>query len=799
MGKMINQRDEQAERIAQAGGRKGRQVDPNNPMSPTGRGPRVRKPKATAENTTADPQPVALMGSRIDDLPGHARAGVNPDEAARERHRQRMGWFMSEGHRQGGNRMRMAKCEAFYDSEQWEYEEAQTLKDRGQEPVVYNEVKPTIDWLMGTERRTRIDFVVMAQDEGDEADEDAAIKTKILKYLDAVNQAAFERSWAAEDAFKAGIGWLEVGVRGDKSGPPVYVGAESWRNILWDSQGKRDGSDWRYLFRVKVVDYDVAIAIFPDKEVELARVVQDGDNITVASEFMGGLGSIVTGLDQFSPMADPLDDVTGRPVDFFNPRRRVLLLECWERRAVRRRPSADGLGDPVTFEIHVSIMTEHDTLIEARSPFKHDRFPFIPIWAYRNRRTGLPYSPIWPLIGPQVALNKRMSKSVFEANANQWEFDADAIDDEVMDANDIRAELNDPNGMAIYKPGTLAANKARPIQRGQYVQHQLELAGVDRMSIRAMSGVTGENRGENGNAVSGKAVLAKQDQGSLLTAELFDNLLFARKQEGDITLSVVEQYMVAPATIRVAEGIGKGEFVKINQPTNELDEQGQPVYRNDISRRQAHFVVGEQAWKQAYAEAAFESLLEVLSQLATAAPQAVINLLDLVFDMHPTLPKKRAIVQRIRDINGQTDPDAKLTPEEQAKREQQQAIAQKNFELQMALLQAQVKEAQGKGVKLDTEAVLNRLSAIYESAQAAQVISALPQVAPIADELLRSAGMPDLNGPQVIDQPQAPALTGTAAAQPQQPAGPADLPPDGAQPAPPANPAPEMSAQPGAM
>ncbi|MDV7394857.1 hypothetical protein RZS08_25960, partial [Arthrospira platensis SPKY1] len=140
----------------------------------------------------------------------------------------------------------------------------------GQNPVVYNEIKPTIDWLVGTERKTRVDFFVVAEDSDEEAQTDAELKTKLLKYLDDTNRTSFERSFAAEDAFKAGLGWLEVGLRGDKSGPPVYVGAESWRNILYDSQAqKRDLSDARYIFRIKVVDLDVAEALFPDKKAEL--------------------------------------------------------------------------------------------------------------------------------------------------------------------------------------------------------------------------------------------------------------------------------------------------------------------------------------------------------------------------------------------------------------------------------------------------------------------------------------------------------------------------------------------------
>lgn len=757
MAKKILQRDNQSEYDAT--------------MRATGR----RKPKAGTMLDTGDnarkgaripvgvPNDMALAARTATDQSylekGNPGTDLTGDQAARDRHETRKGWFLTEAHRQASNRQRMAKCEAYYDSEQWAYMDAQILKDRGQDPIVYNEVKPTIDWLMGTERRVRIDFVVMAEDnEGDteesadEADEDAQNKTKLMKWLDDSNLAPFERSWAAEDAFKAGIGWIEVGLRGDRTGAPVYQGAESWRNILWDSQAqKRDLSDARYLFRIKVVDLDVALAIFPDKKDALERCVQTGDTLQMFSEWFGGMGGLITGLDSFNSLEDPLDYITSKPVDMFNARKRVLLLECWSRDPVPRRPGAIGMGDPIEFRINVAIMTEHDTLIEGPSPYKHDRFPFIPVWAYRNRRTGLPYSPIWPLIGPQDGLNKRMSKSLFEANANQWEVETSAVDAEAMDLEEIRAELNDPNGMVVWAAGALGGSKVRKVEHGGKSAEQLMLAERDVVTIRSMSGVTGENRGERTNAVSGKAVLAKQDQGSLLTAELFDNQLLSRKMEGDMTLSVAEQGMAGPRVIPVVGG-KPGERVRLNQP------QADGSYLNDITKRRAKFVVGEQAWKQAYAEAAFESLLAVLSQLAPAAPQAVINLLDLVFDMHPTLPRKRAIVQRLRSINGQTDPDSKPTPEQQAQAAEKAAIAKAQFEAQMAQLIADVQEAQAKGAKLRSEAVLARLTSVYEAAQAATVIASMPQVAPVADELLKTAGFEDQGKDEtVIDTPAAPA------------------------------------------
>ena len=686
----------------------------------------------------------------VDGKPTGSLRSTDPREvlSKRERHEQRQSWFLAEAAKQAPNRAMMAKCEAFYDSEQWSSEDAQDVKDRGQNPVVYNEIKPTIDWMIGTERRSRVDFFVVAEDDGQDAEDDATNKTKLLKYLDDVNRAGFERSYAAEDMFKAGVGWLEVGLRGDKTGIPLFVGAVSWRDMLWDSNDRRrDLSNARYVFRIKIVDYDVALAIFPNDKEKIDKCVQDGDSVSVFSSWLSG-GGLISGLDSFGGNAEDLDFITSRPVDLFNPRKRVMLLECWSREPQRHPEPDNGLGDPVSYRMRVSIMTEHDTLIEAWSPFRHDGFPFIPLWAYVNRRTGLPYSPIRPLMGPQEALNHRMSKSLMEASSNQLKIEEGALA-ESMPLEELRDELNAPDGIMLFANGALSGNRVAERPNGGAATAQLQLADRDIMHIRGMSGVTGENRGEKTNAVSGKAVLAKQEQGSLLTAELFDNLLLARQMEGDLTLSVAEQHVRAPMTIRVAGDGSRMERTKINQP------QADGTYLNDITARRAHFVVGEAAWKQSSAQAMFDSLMEIFTQLAAAAPQVVINLLDVVFDMHPNMPRKKAILDRIRAMNGQTDPDGKVTPEQQQQMADQQAKAKAEYDATMAKLQADIKEAIAKGEKLDAEAMKSRLEALYISAQAAQTLVQIPGATPVADELLRSAVFKDAGGQGEVIPPGA--------------------------------------------
>ena len=338
-----------------------------------------------------------------------------------------------------------------------------------------------------------------------------------------------------------------------------------------------------------------------------------------------------------------------------------------------------------------------------------------------------------------------MSRSVWEAAKNQLKLEVSAVNSEVMDLEEIRDELDDPNGIAVFADGALASGRVQERDDLGKAQKQMALAERDINTIRQMSGVTGENRGLDTNATSGKAVLAKAEQGGLLTAELFDNLLLARQIEGELTLSVAEQFMITPRTIRVPGE--KWEYIKLNEPNAD------GTYRNDLAARRAHFVVGEQAWKQSYAEAAFEQLMQVFTQLASAAPNVVIAMLDVLFEIHPNLPKKQTLLQRIRSVTGQAGSDGKLTPEQQQAKQMQAQRAQAQFEAEMAQLRATVKEAEAKGEKLEAEGMAKRLEAIYMAAQAAQVAVQIPGAMPVADQILKSSGFQDRDGGDVAAVP----------------------------------------------
>ena len=666
--------------------------------------------------------------------------------AQSERHGRLKNMYLEELDRQHLNRQERMKWVRYYNNDQFTLERRRKLESVGLSPASNNMVRPIIEYLKGTERRGRVDFTVAPRKDSKEARESAQAKQELMKWLDYTNQTGFERSLATDQAFITGLGWLEVATRQDKSGPKVVSMAEDWRNMLHDSRGiTMDGDDWRYLFRTKVIDLDVAKAIFPNKAAELEKVAQKGAGAHLLGDW-SGTSAILGGNDTASSEASTYFVGT----DLYSTRDRVMLVECWTRDPVKRTDKhIGGLVDPVSWEINCTIITADDILVESKSPYKHGKFPFVPVWCYRDIDSGLPYSPIRDLVDVQDSLNSHLMRAKFLSHVNQIWIEAGAIGD-VMTLEQIEKEMRDPMGIAIFADGAIANGRVKKTEHGGDVQKMMMLAQADMDTMHRMSGVTPENRETSADSLSGKSRALKAEQGAILTTAIFDNLLRARGLEGVLTLATAEQYMLHELAVPVS---GKGPARKFSTLNQWDAEQGRFV--NDMAADESEFQVGEQAWKQFHAEAMYDSLMQVLGQLASSAPQVVVALLDVVFEMHPTLPNKEKVLQRVRGATGMRDEDTELTPEQQAAMQQQQQVAQAQFQAQMAQLQATIREAEAKGEKLEAEAMAKRLESLYMAAQAAQVLAANPDIARAADELAKASGFKDIGSMAGLIDPAA--------------------------------------------
>jgi hypothetical protein len=672
-------------------------------------------------------------------------------------------WLDQERERQAANRYQMALDEDYYDSMQWTEEDAIALLERGQAPLVYNEIKPTIDWLIGTERRSRIDYKVLPRRADPESLNDAKLKTMLLKYLSDVNSAPFSRSAAFASAVKAGVGWIEVGVRGDPTDELLYTRNEDWRNIYYDSNSvEMDYSDARYLFRMRWLDDDVAMAYFPERAHLIEESIQNNHSIaTLDDEEIWYMGARVT-----QPGHDYASASTGkyRPYDSsvysWSRRSRVKLVECWYKEPILKRRFTNGefegevfdknnqehieslkggysLYDKLEMEVRCAIFCDGGLLFDGKSPYRHNRIPFVPVWCYRRRRDNAPYGKIRDLRDPQDDLNKRHSKALWILSTNRVVADEDAVED----WDELREEVARSDSVIVKKKGY-----ELKIERDvELAEEHLMMMDRDVNHIRNTGGVNNENLGRQSNVTSGVALQERKESGSVTTTLVFDNFRFAIQQAGQMELALVEQYYTAPKVVRITGERGNARFEEINT----VDEEGNIL--NDITKFQADFVVSEQDYRSSLRQAMFESLFEVVSRIAAINPQAALNLLDLVVEM-ADLPNRDELVQRIRKLNGQADPDAEPTPEEQEAMQRQAALQEEQMQLTLDTMREQLRKLSAEADSLDAKALRERITAFYSALQAGGVITTLPGAAQAADVIMHDAGFePRSNEQAAID------------------------------------------------
>jgi hypothetical protein len=195
-----------------------------------------------------------------------------------------------ERDRQSVNRMQMAVDEDFYDGLQWTEEDAAELIARGQAPLVFNKVKPTMNWMLGTEKRTRFDYKILPREESDVGG--AEVKTKVFKYL---SDATGCRSNAARPSrSRPARAW--AGSRRASTPSPGRNHLRGRRELAQRAarqHGRRSWtmSDGRYLFRWRWLDLDVAEAMFPNRVGCLRSAAMNADEIAERDEDIWYLGA----------------------------------------------------------------------------------------------------------------------------------------------------------------------------------------------------------------------------------------------------------------------------------------------------------------------------------------------------------------------------------------------------------------------------------------------------------------------------------------------------------------------------
>lgn len=657
---------------------------------------------------------------------------------------------------------RQADKEAeYYDGNQLTPEQIDEYEGRGFAPLITNLIKPTIDVVLGMEAKSKTDWVVRAEEGEMNADLAEVLNAKLHK-AEVASRADRAFSDAYADAIKVGLGWVEVSRASDPLENPHRVRRIHRREIYFDWRSSEpDLSDARFLVRKRWLDEDTASALFPEAK-ELIGYALSGwstwDGVAAMKE--------ASGLD----LARALDVQRGFSIEQYewlnSVRKRIAAYEVWYRTIVKghvfRTPDGrmiefDRNNDehiaaafagyiapmPAIFKkVRRSWWLGPHRVSDTPSPYKHNAFPYIPIWGFREDRTGTPYGMIRGMLSPQDEINARRSKMLWLLNARRVIADTDSV----TDHDEARDEVGRPDAYIKLNPGRRPDSRFDVEDGGALATQQFQVLEAAKVEIQQASGVFQSMLGDaRGGASSGIAVNSLIEQGVTTLAEINDNARFAKRLIGEQLLELVVDDLAkaGPAVVTVGEDDQKRQ-IPINQPGT--DEFGQQTTINDVTKARVSVVIDDAPTSPTVRMQQMQTLAEMVK---AAPPQVQGVIYDMVVDAMD-VPNKREIVKRIRSAMGVMGPDgqpidpaaAQAMQAMQAMQEQMQAGAQQ-YEQIIAELQSQLEQANLKLANKDGELQIKEREVGIKEADVA-VKAAAAQVDPAQVQALVSQAIAPL-------------------------------------------------------
>lgn len=357
-----------------------------------------------------------------------------------------------------------------------------------------------------------------------------------------------------------------------------------------------------------------------------------------------------------------------------------------------------------------TVSTRDVTLFEGYNPIDHFTVvPFFPIHR-RGNTAGL----LDDAIDPQDMLNKAVSQyqRIVNTSANSgWMFEQGSLVN--MTAADLE-ERGSETGLVIeYRQGAQPPAKIQPNQVPQ---------GVDRFidwSLRAIRDVTGINEAmlDPGKNQSGVAIQARQFIAQQQLAVPLDNLARTRHMLYSRALKLIQKYVTDERIVRIAEKGIDGNTVY--QPVTINQQMPDGSIANDMTAGSYDVVITDKPLTVTWENSEFEQAMEMRKN--------GVRVPDWVPVKHSNLADKGEILKELRDNEPPPDPVAQA---------------------EAALKQAQARQA-------DANATAKQIEAQFSATTAANLVVQQPSIAPIADQMLQSAGYKDANAAPIIPTPAA--------------------------------------------
>lgn len=589
------------------------------------------------------------------------------------------------------------KCDAFYRGDQWAMEDIATLDSEGRPALTINTILPTVNTVLGEQSSRRADVKFKPRKGGDE--EVANTLTKVFMQVADNNKL----DWVEQQVFSDGLildgrGYFDVRVDfSDSVEGEIRITAKDPLDILIDPDAKEyDPKSWNEVFETKWMTLDDIEEMYGKEKAEALRFIAENGNSF-------GRDSVEYEETRYGDI-DTREDFLGAQIPGEDEYRNVKALRVIERQH-RKLSRCEYYVDPLTGDQRVvpeawgdrkakKFAKDHNLSIISKMMKKvrwtvtcdqvvlhddwspYDDFTVVPYFAYFRR--GKPFGMVRNLLSPQEQLNKIASQELHIVNttANSgWLVESGSLVG--MNSDDLEEHGAETGLVLEYARGTTPPVKIQPNQIP---------TGLDRISqkaatnIKAISGINDSMLGTDSAEVSGIAIQAKQNRGTIMIQVPLDNLGKTRQYLAEKTLNLIQRFYTEERLIQITN---EEDPMKPREPmvVNQMTPEGRIV--NDLTLGEYDVVISTAPARDSFDEMQFAEAISLRSAGVAIPDDAIIE--------YSHLSKKAELAKRIRMITG-----VEQSPEQMEMNAMQQQLAMQELQLGIEKIGAEIQHLQSE-------------------------------------------------------------------------------------------------------
>jgi hypothetical protein len=543
----------------------------------------------------------------------------------------------------------------YVDNIQLTAEEIAAYKKRRQPPIVVNRIKRKVDFLKGYEQAQRVQPRVLPRTPAHEQDAEGC--EQALRYVSDNQRFDHKRSRVWDNLLVEGMAGYRVAIKQNRKGEvDVVLDVVPWDRMFFDPHSSApDFSDAGYLGVVKWMDYDEAVAQYPDGVEALESTLASVSN------------------------SDTFDDKPKYSLWADKKRKRVRICQIW----VKKHD-----------EWQFAEFTKGGILKAGRSPYQTDSgesdCELVFGSAYVNRENDR-YGLVREMIGPQDEINKRRSKALHLLNTNQVVAEEGAV----RDVEKARREMARPDGWVTISPGY--TDKVKIETRLDLATGHLQMLQEAKNEIDLMAGNIGLQGGhtQSKDAASGKAILASQQSAMMEVAPLMDALRDLDLRVFRAVWNRIRQFWREQKWVRVTDDEKNIKWVGLN--VDPMQVQMLAINNPEAAQKVAGSVAN-------LAEMDCDIIIDdapdgITSQMEQF--QALVSLKQ--FDANGEIPMK-ALIAAMPNLHNKEQVMAQMEAGKQPEDPQQAMLQQTQIQMEMQNAQFKIQEQAAKAEKTAAEA-----------------------------------------------------------------------------------------------